>query len=77
MSRWRKAAVKALWELRIQQSDDPEEALQRIFDAYPFGPREHYPYKVWREECRRIYWWLYPKPKPKPLPDWLQPKGDR
>lgn len=29
-------------------------ALKRaLFDAYPFGKREHFPYKVWLDEIKR------------------------
>ncbi len=29
-----------------------EECRKALREAYPFGPREHYPYKAWCRECR-------------------------
>lgn len=31
----------------------PEQTLKAVDSAYPFGPREHYPYKAWLEERTR------------------------
>ena len=32
----------------------PERERRRAFsEAYPFGPKEHFPYKAWRQEVRR------------------------
>ena len=31
-----------------------EKAIRRaLFDAYPFGPRDYYPYAVWLDEIKR------------------------
>ena len=29
-----------------------EECRKALSEAYPFGPREHHPYRVWLRECR-------------------------
>lgn len=38
---------------------------QEIFDAYPFGMRKYWPYKVW---LGRVKWWKAGCPPAKPKP---------
>lgn len=54
-SRWRQAAneviERVLAELPAEATDqDKANALSR---AYPFGAKEHHPYKIWRDAVRR------------------------
>ena len=72
MPNWHAIAREILLGLDLKQ-DDPE-AKRKVFDAYPFGPREHYPYKAWNLEVRRVYPWLRPRKQP-PLPKWLGGEG--
>jgi hypothetical protein len=69
---WRQRAVEVLLALKIEKGDP--DVKRKLFDAYPFGMRKCTPYKVWLEECHRIYWWAY-KHKQKPLPKWLGGDG--
>lgn len=66
---WREAADFVLARLFDNGNFTP--SPQEIKDAYPFGIRKHYPYKVW---CEQVRWWKagcpdkrYRKPSPKPL----------
>lgn len=34
-------------------TEDNHRLRKALWYAYPFGPREHYPYKVWLSEIRR------------------------
>lgn len=56
MSRWRKAARAAIQQALsgLPQNASHQEIKSAIDNAYPFGFRELYPYKVWLEE-RRAY----------------------
>jgi len=53
---WRQRAAQVLAGLRLKEGDP--DAKRKVFDAYPFGPREYTPYKVWLEMVRRYYPWL-------------------
>lgn len=63
MSHWRsraRAAIeRAIAEHNEQPSPPAEPAtdraalIKRIDAAYPFGPRQYHPYKMWLEERRR------------------------
>ena len=54
MVSWRDKArpiiARVLRETRGQDEGAIRKALR---DAYPFGPREHWPYKVWLDEIKR------------------------
>ena len=47
---WRDASNVVLRRLFVDRLPTDQE----IFDAYPFGMRQYWPYKVWREQVR---WW--------------------
>jgi hypothetical protein len=32
---------------------DEKEIRKALHDAYPFGPREYHPYKIWLDEIKR------------------------
>lgn len=51
MSKWRKRARATINRVLAQSTDrSPAETLAAIDAAYPFGPREHHPYKAWLTE---------------------------
>lgn len=55
-SKWRLLAAKKANEI---MHDLPQEATlaeikRALRDGYPFGEKKHWPYKVWREECRTV-----------------------
>lgn len=56
-SKWRRAAVEAMIaavkearSLLSRKVSTPIELLRIVDDAYPFGEREHQPYKAWLQE---------------------------
>jgi hypothetical protein len=53
-SGWRMEARRVI-ERAVAESagKTTEETVQAIDAAYPFGPREHWPYKAWLAERRR------------------------
>jgi hypothetical protein len=46
---WRDVANTVL---RSLYAHGHQPTAKEIFDAYPFGPRENFPYKVWCEQAR-------------------------
>ncbi len=87
LSTWRQIARATIHRALAEAAErrlDRQAVIDLIDSSYPFGPREHYPYKVWLEERRRV---LQPRssvtekaspaitPKLKPVPeldDWLR-----
>ncbi len=64
MTNWRQIAVYAIATVQLKNPDAHGDELRDLLrDAYPFGPRKHWPYRVWlacvREACGV---------KPAPLP---------
>jgi len=52
---WRTGAAKVIQEVIDRVGCEDEKALRRaISAAYPFGPRAHWPYKVWLSEVKRL-----------------------
>lgn len=50
---WRDHAATVILRVIDTYPDLDEAALrQKIRDAYPFGEREHWPYKVWLSEVK-------------------------
>lgn len=51
MGYWLESARAAIKKAHVNIPDDAtlEERKKAIFDAYPFGPRQYHPYKMW---CR-------------------------
>ncbi|GAA4002855.1 hypothetical protein GCM10022631_12010 [Deinococcus rubellus] len=61
MSYWQSRAGKVIWpivEAGRKAGEAPKAVLAQIDAAYPFGAREHHPYKMWlavrREAVRRL-----------------------
>ncbi|MBZ9712215.1 hypothetical protein [Deinococcus multiflagellatus] len=51
-SYWKRRAGRVIWPLvqAGQKAGTPaKEILRQIDQAYPFGTREHHPYKMWLE----------------------------
>jgi hypothetical protein len=66
---WRTHAAPVIREV-IERvgTDDPKALRKALRDAYPYGERKYWPYKVWLDEIRRQ---LVPTPASmvKPGPD--------
>lgn len=71
-SRWRLAARKAIQKAIAENADkSAKEISKAIRDAYPFGERARYPYKIWLDEVKaqtRIQSAQYRQPLRKPGP---------
>jgi hypothetical protein len=53
-SYWRKIAAPIIAKVIQEVGTEDERALKRALrEAYPFGQRSLWPYKVWRHEVRR------------------------
>lgn len=54
MDTWRVRAIETIRGLLIEHNPQTLEEFDRVmFDGYPFGVRQHTPYKVWLEEVRK------------------------
>ncbi len=48
---WRESARATIQDVIQETGTEDLPALKRaLFEAYPFGERKHYPYKVWLQE---------------------------
>ena len=53
ISRWRRLAAPIVTRVLAETQGKPEtEVRAALRAAYPFGPREHHPYKIWLDEIR-------------------------
>jgi hypothetical protein len=51
---WRDRARPIIAKVLADTKGQDEKAIKvALFNAYPFGPREYHPYKVWLDEIRR------------------------
>ena len=51
---WRQRSAEVIARVRAAYPTVTGEELRKLLrDAYPFGPREHHPYKAWLAEVRR------------------------
>lgn len=54
MGDWREKAAPIIADVIRQVGRDDEKTLRKALrDAYPFGERRYYPYKVWRDEIKK------------------------
>jgi len=53
MCHWRDTAAPIIAAVIKEFGDNESELKRRLFDAYPFGRRARYPYKIWCDEVRR------------------------
>lgn len=42
---------------------DGRDLERHVSEAYPFGPRENHPYKIWLDACRKAFGRHKPKAK--------------
>lgn len=53
-SRWREHARPIIARVLAETKGKPENEIRKALrDAYPFGPREYHPYKIWLDEVAR------------------------
>lgn len=53
LSHWRRIAAPIIARVVAENAGKPEPKLRAALrSAYPFGPREHHPYKIWLDEIR-------------------------
>lgn len=52
-SRWRIAARRAIQKAIAESAGKSDKEIRKaISDAYPFGERARYPYKIWLDEVK-------------------------
>ena len=50
-SYWREKARKVINKVMIETKGQDEKTVRKaLSDAYPFGPRQYHPYKIWLDE---------------------------
>lgn len=59
---WREKAAPIIANVLSQYPEDCPERRKALREAYPFGPRAHWPYKAWLAEIAKQ---TGRKPKPK------------
>ncbi len=60
MSNWRLASRRTIEEVVAEHGGLPEKDLRKkISDAYPFGERAMWPYKVWLSEVKAYFGYDY------------------
>lgn len=66
---WRARARVVLREVfaELPEGATVKEARKAVRDAYPFGLRECYPYKVWLDESRRWMAQRFPELRKEPV----------
>jgi hypothetical protein len=53
VSYWRRIAAPIIGRVLADNAGKPEaEVRAALRSAYPFGPREHHPYRIWLDEIR-------------------------
>jgi len=53
VSYWRRIAAPIIARVLEQTAGRPESEVRAgLLAAYPFGPRKHHPYRIWRDEIR-------------------------
>jgi hypothetical protein len=53
MTNWRDSARPIIAEVIARVGRDDMKALRRALrEAYPFGPRQYYPYRIWLDEIK-------------------------
>lgn len=53
-SYWRDKARPIIREVLAETAGKPEREIKAALrEAYPFGPRQYHPYKIWCDEIRR------------------------
>lgn len=53
VSHWRRIAAPIIADVLREMGGKPEHEIRAaLLNAYPFGPRRHHPYRIWRDEIR-------------------------
>lgn len=66
---WTDVAKRVVAEtMAANQGADPKAMRKALHDAYPFGPREYWPYKAWCKAVREALNPPAPKVKPAKAP---------
>jgi len=52
MASWRDVARPIIAKV-LAEHEGKTSLKQALYEAYPFGQREHFPYKVWLDEIKR------------------------
>jgi hypothetical protein len=55
-SYWREQAAPIIAGVLKETAGQDEKAIRKaLMEAYPFGPKEYHPYRIWRDEikCQR------------------------
>jgi hypothetical protein len=56
---WRARSNEVILKVLAETWGQPEREIKKaLLDAYPFGERKYYPYKIWCEQikqCRKEY----------------------
>lgn len=64
MKTWRQSAAPIIEKVLAETAGKTEKEIRSaLFDAYPFGQRQYFPYKIWLHEIRRQRGLLPPKLK--------------
>lgn len=51
---WRDRARPIIAQVLRETAGNSETEIKKaLFEAYPFGPREYHPYKIWLDEIKR------------------------
>lgn len=54
MGTWRERAAPIIAQVLSETKGADEKTVkQALKDAYPFGPRQYHPYKIWLSEIQR------------------------
>jgi hypothetical protein len=54
VSHWRTASRRIILKVLLDTQGQSEEEIKKaLHDAYPFGERKMYPYKIWLDEVKR------------------------
>jgi len=72
---WRDRARPVIAEvLKETQGQSEKEIRKALRDAYPFGPMQYHPYKIWLDEIKAQRGLKKAKPKEVEPPDPRQPE---
>ncbi len=55
-SRWRRHCAPIIAKVireNVAAGGDENTLAKRLREAYPYGVKEHHPYKIWRDEIRK------------------------
>ena len=50
---WRYRARRIIEDVIKKVGNNEQDLKKALYDAYPFGQRKHYPYKIWLDEIKK------------------------